>query len=236
VDAARLCLSLAEVVRCTRDHEAMCGDILRLLHAELGGSISAMQLAPDPEASGVAVTRGVSLERMERYRDDAAGERADPLLAAALERLAPVHDGLLFTHEAWRSQFFYKENARRWGTEHYLVCPVLGESGAIGTIHVARGPRDRPFGFREQHLAAAGSAQLSVALMARSACRDVPRVPFRELQIARLAADGMNNLEISLRLGLARETVKKTLQRAYTRLGVRSRAQLAATLARAGLL
>ena len=58
----------------------------------------------------------------------------------------------------------------------------------------------------------------------------------RELQIARLAAAGRNNVEIALTLGIARETVKQTLSRVYRKFDVSGRAQMAVTLATRGLL
>ena len=57
---------------------------------------------------------------------------------------------------------------------------------------------------------------------------------YRELQVARLAAAGRNNLEIALQVGIARETVKQTLRRVYTKLGVNGRAQMASTMAARG--
>ena len=62
------------------------------------------------------------------------------------------------------------------------------------------------------------------------------RLAPRELQVARLAAAGRNNVEIALELGLARETVKQALRRVYGKLEVSGRAPMAATLAARGLL
>jgi DNA-binding CsgD family transcriptional regulator len=54
--------------------------------------------------------------------------------------------------------------------------------------------------------------------------------------VARLASAGRNNVEIALRLGIARETVKQTLRRVYRKLNVTGRAQMAAVLAQRGSL
>ena len=53
----------------------------------------------------------------------------------------------------------------------------------------------------------------------------------RELEIARLVADGASNPEIAARLFLARKTVERHVSNALRKLGARNRAELAATIA-----
>jgi ATP/maltotriose-dependent transcriptional regulator MalT len=53
----------------------------------------------------------------------------------------------------------------------------------------------------------------------------------QELQIVQMAAEGMSNREIGQRLYLSHRTVESHLYRAFPKLGITSRAQLAATLA-----
>ena len=53
-----------------------------------------------------------------------------------------------------------------------------------------------------------------------------------EQRIAALVAEGCTNGEIAAQLSLSRKTVEANLSRAYRKLGVRSRAELAATLSR----
>jgi DNA-binding CsgD family transcriptional regulator len=228
---------LAEIVRRQRNNEIMVGELLRLLHAEFGCKLSAMLLQPEVTASEIGVVLGAPYEQIDQYRTDAAGKVIDPLLMAAIARRAPIYDELLLPNGAWHEHPFYQQNAKRWDAEHYMVCPLLGPASVIGTIHFARGPTHRGFQNVDLHLAALVTSLVSVELDARN-LRDgeVARLPIREMQVARLAADGMNNLEIATQLGLARETVKKTLQRVYARLGVHSRAQMAAILARERLL
>jgi DNA-binding CsgD family transcriptional regulator/pimeloyl-ACP methyl ester carboxylesterase len=55
----------------------------------------------------------------------------------------------------------------------------------------------------------------------------------RERQVASLVADGLTNAEIGGRLGIGRRTVESHLERARSKLGLRSRSDLAAWAARA---
>ncbi len=56
----------------------------------------------------------------------------------------------------------------------------------------------------------------------------------RELQVLRLAAEGLTNRGIGQRLGLRENTVKNYLRRVHEKLGVRSRTEAVMTAARAG--
>jgi DNA-binding CsgD family transcriptional regulator len=53
----------------------------------------------------------------------------------------------------------------------------------------------------------------------------------RELQVAQVVSGGASSADVAARLGLSVRTVENHLQQAYSKLGVSSRAQLAAVLA-----
>ena len=53
-----------------------------------------------------------------------------------------------------------------------------------------------------------------------------------ERQVAELAAEGVTNREIATRLFVSPKTVEANLARAYRKLGIATRAQLGAALAR----
>ncbi|MET7403902.1 helix-turn-helix transcriptional regulator, partial [Dactylosporangium sp. NPDC005572] len=75
----------------------------------------------------------------------------------------------------------------------------------------------------------AARARAALGLPAAPA-RTTGLLPARELQIARLAAEGLTNRQIAGRLYLSHRTVAARLGRVYQRLGVTSRARLAALL------
>ena len=69
------------------------------------------------------------------------------------------------------------------------------------------------------------------AELARVAVRRAPdELSATELHIARLAASGSTNQEIATQVFLTRKAVEANLARAYRKLGIRSRAQLARAL------
>jgi len=57
----------------------------------------------------------------------------------------------------------------------------------------------------------------------------------QELQIARIAGRGQNNLEVAAALFLSRKTVEAHLTRVYRKLGIRSRIELARILLANGI-
>ena len=68
-------------------------------------------------------------------------------------------------------------------------------------------------------------------LRARGPGSPVDELTPQELQVATLAAAGLSNKEVAARLFLSVKTIEAHLHRTYTKLGVRSRAELAPLLA-----
>jgi DNA-binding CsgD family transcriptional regulator len=82
---------------------------------------------------------------------------------------------------------------------------------------------------------------INARLWAEKAGADLRRIGVRrapedltenEDMVARLAADGLTNREIAERMFISRRTVEANLARAYRKLGIHSRAELGATMAR----
>ena len=127
------------------------------------------------------------------------------------------------------------------GTEENLLAAIRG--GAAGYLLKSE-PPERIAGFLQA--VANGEAALSGEVARRlleqvregGLGRGVPEqiagsLSARELEVARLVADGMSNREIAARLYLSEKTVENALTRVYAKLGVRSRTQLTRELAAA---
>jgi DNA-binding CsgD family transcriptional regulator len=166
----------------------------------------------------------------------------DLLVRRVLERGMPSHNWQVYQENALPE--LYHHFGRRLHIYHTLVAPLFGARGTLmGSLIINRTARLNAFGLTDLSLAATFSGFLSATLARVSAEAEVPRdesvdyrLTPRELQIARLAAEGRNNLQIALQLGLARETVKQTLRRAFRKFDANGRAQMAAKLASSGLL
>ena len=96
-------------------------------------------------------------------------------------------------------------------------------AGAIGR-HVRR-PRHAPGGGAEPPLASGET------LRARGPGKPIDELTPQELQVATLAAAGLSNKQAAARLFLSVKTIDAHLHRAYRKLGIRSRAELAPILA-----
>ncbi len=104
-----------------------------------------------------------------------------------------------------RAHFIDRDGEEAWDTA-WTQGEALALPDAIAYARRARGPRGRP---------PAGWASLTPA----------------ELEVAQLAAEGLSNPAIALRLFMSRGTVKMHLSSIYLKLGIANRAQLAREVA-----
>ena len=136
---------------------------------------------------------------------------------AAYERALAAHHDLDMPAELGRTllamgRLYRRRNERRRAQELLeRAVSVLDAAGALGWAGVAREELTRARGERGH------SAQLTPT----------------ERTICELAGSGMRNHEIAAQLFLSDKTVEANLSRSYRKLGVRSRTQLAAAMARA---
>jgi DNA-binding CsgD family transcriptional regulator len=137
--------------------------------------------------------------------------------ATAYERALAAHQDLDMPAELGRTllamgRLYRRRNERRRAQEVLeRAVSVLDAAGALGWAGVARDELTRARGQRGQS----------------------ERLTATERTICELAGSGMRNREIAAQLFLSDKTVEANLSRSYRKLGVRSRTQLAAAMARA---
>jgi DNA-binding CsgD family transcriptional regulator len=140
---------------------------------------------------------------------DAAAADYDRALAEHRELDMPAELGRTLLA---RGRLRRRRNERRLAQEDMeRAGSLLNDAGALGWAAIARDELTRARGTRGQ------AAQLTAT----------------ERTICELAGSGMRNREIAARLFLSDKTVEANLSRSYRKLGVRSRAQLAAAIAEA---
>jgi DNA-binding CsgD family transcriptional regulator len=182
---------------------------------------------------------GVRLDDVEEYEDQ--WRPLDRVFPAVIARAVPVHNWQVYREDELLRDRIWLGYARRHRIYHYMSAPIFGSRGRLaGVLNLCRRPDDRRFDATTVAMATAFSGFLSATLSrvasAEAFVDDGATGPLasREMQVARLAASGRNNVEIALALGIARETVKQTLRRVYRKLDVSGRAQMAATMAARG--
>jgi DNA-binding CsgD family transcriptional regulator len=182
---------------------------------------------------------GVRLEDVEEYEEH--WRPLDRVFPAVISRAVPVHNWQMYREDEWLQDRAWLGYGRKHRIYHYLSAPIFGPRGRLtGVLNLCRRPHDCRFDETTVEMASAFSGFLSATLARVSGAEafvdDHPpgRLAPREMQVARLAAAGLNNVEIELAVGIARETVKQTLRRVYRKLEVSGRAQMAATMASRG--
>lgn len=212
------------------------------------GNPSALPVAGDLAEALARAGQAQGCARVVRWLDEraettglayprAAARRADGILAADPEQ-AQHHFGesLAALEEIGPVPF---EQART------LLC--AGESLRRGRRPAAaRGPLERalslfdalgakPWSARAVAELAASGAKIRDHRPAASDSLTLGELSPQELQVARAAGRGLNNLEIAAALFLSRKTVEAHLTRVYRKLAVRSRTELTRTLLANGI-
>jgi DNA-binding CsgD family transcriptional regulator len=231
--------AVQQLARC-RSVADVTGVAIDGVRAVFGCHVGAVVFLDDAMRSRQQAVLGVRDADLDEYERD--WRSGDLVLAAALERAAPVHNWEIYRPDAHPPG--YRNFCRRFDTCHYLVAPLFGSRGSlVGFVNLCRPARQPPFWGRDIRLATtfAGFLSATLARVTAEGSRTmesavVDGLTPREWQIARLAASGQNNLAIALELGIARETVKQTLRRVFRKLGVNGRTQMAAKLASRGVL
>ncbi len=188
--------------------------------------------------------------------DKAAFLNMDPKNLAAYEAYYQYHDPITFKlqarreatlvtqvmpqRELMRTEFFNDFLARdglHWGVNAYSY---VGDRN-IGDIRIWRGKKRENFDAHTLELLRLVEPAFTGAL---ARAEGIPadaemagpsaelKISVRELEIARMVADGFSDKEIAWRLGVEVSTVRTHLKRVFAKLGVRRRGGVASLLAR----
>jgi DNA-binding CsgD family transcriptional regulator len=233
-----LCPLLDKLARCRSDTD-VSGVAMDAVKGTFACHIGATILLDESLAATDRAFFGVRQGDVEDYEDHwRPMERVFP---AVMARAVPVHNWQVYTEDEWQRDRVWLGYGRRHRIYHYMSAPIFGSRGRlIGVFNLCRPPNGCRFDAKAVDMAGVFSGFLSATLARVSGAVPVigdqapDSLAPREIQVARLAAAGRNNVEIALALGIARETVKQTLGRVYRKLDVTGRAQMAATLTARG--
>ena len=170
----------------------------------------------------------------EHYRE--LGRDADLASRLMIRQQIPAHTLSVQTPQAWRQSRMYQHLFRRYGIEHGMVGPLVGDRRLIGGVYFLRGSNLPPFCNSDLlHL-----SSLCLHLSVRFATLRIPTVAAnlshaaqltkRELEIVELVAQGLSNREIGIKMGISRDGVKQALKRMFRKLDVSARAEMIAKL------
>lgn len=165
---------------------------------------------------------------------EAAAARCRGLLATDVDEAVRLFGAADRAHarrempfEQARTALVHGEVMRRLRRPAEARVPLLAARTTFGALGA------RPWAARaEAELAAAGHR----VAPRRAQVSPADLLTAQELQIARAVAGGLSNLETASTLFLSRKTVEAHLTRVYRKLGIRSRSDLARTLATAGMV
>jgi DNA-binding CsgD family transcriptional regulator len=171
-----------------------------------------------------------STEKIENQPIPSACIESNPVFGYLFERHAPVHEGLVLSPENW------KDLCKRSDHEHVMTGPIVVGGIIVGSINLTR--ITGSLAFDNNDLADLGALCLHISASLAS-LRAKPktfnsslttRLTARELEIAKLIAQGLTNAEIGEKLWIQENSVKQALKRMFRKVQVSSRAELVGRL------
>lgn len=164
-------------------------------------------------------------------RYQSVGKAVDPVLQHVMNYYTPAHEGWFYTPEEWLQSPLYTRCCASMDHAHLMTGPIVGDGRMIGAVHFSR--LSGTAGFTPQSLRELGavcthlSAQFALFKPNPVGSADIQRLLTpRELQIARLVAQGLKNREIAQQLWISEHTVKRSLKIIFRKLSVPNRAAM----------
>ena len=204
---------------------------------------AAALLAPDLVRLALAVDDRAGLAGVITALEDAAGRATVPSLDGAALRCRGLVDSdpdlLLRSVDAYRAGPRHFERAQACEEAGAALARAGQETAAAGLFGEALDTFEEVGAARAEARALATMRALGIRGRQRRGARARPAHGWgaltpSELEVVRLAADGLTNPEIGQRLFVSRRTVQTHLYHAFRKLDVRSRVELAAAVARRG--
>lgn len=153
----------------------------------------------------------------------------NPVLRHLVERHSVVHEAVLLPPGVWARICPRSDHA------HVMAGPIISNGQLVGVIGFTRA-QDMP-AFDAQNLSDLGAIclHLSTWLVSRSQPGSIAfntdRLTAREVEIAKLVAQGLTNAEIGASLWITENSVKQALKRMFRKLEVSSRTEMVTQLA-----
>lgn len=164
--------------------------------------------------------------KFQKLMEFALSTQHNPLLHYLVEHHAPVHEALLVTPKTWQ---IICPRADHW---HVMAGPIVSNGKLVGTIGFTR-ERDLPT-FERTNLADLSAICLHLSTWAATVRSQHQLITNcltpREIQIAKLVAQGKTNAAIGTELWITENSVKQALKRMFRKLKVASRAEMVAHL------
>lgn len=182
--------------------------------------------------------RGVNDNFVEKYQK--FGKSIDPVLKYVAQYHAPAHEELVLPLGAWKQSELYRRCCVEGNHEHIITGPIISRGNLIGTINMARVGTTQSFNSIDLSNLSAVCLHLSTCL-ANLHCAQLQfntieeLLTPREIEIARLVAQGLTNKEIGRELWIGHNTVKQALKKMFRKLNVTSRTKMIVKLVSLGL-
>lgn len=235
--AQKLVCELAEEAQTLEDPRRFPERVLVRVAALVGCDAAICLPLDGPRRALAQVNKGSYRKFLSRYAADPPRFEKDLARgrAAAAASNGAYLDSDVFTARERRELPFFAEIARPQGITSQVVALVRFRQHSFAVMHLERHGHSRAFGQREVEAMRALSPMLGLAHAAfRSPSPELAleSLGAREREVARLAAQGLQTREIATVLGSSPNTVRNQLHRIFEKLGLSSRAELAAWLFR----
>jgi DNA-binding CsgD family transcriptional regulator len=173
----------------------------------------------------------VDLQRLESVLGDLELPRGVDLAGQAWERRQPVAPSRSGSDDG----FLERQATAMDGLSSPVALPAVSDGEVLAVLVLYS---DEPLEPGERLMRAFTSvgSQLGTFLARRGGMLETQTLTARELDVLRLAAQGLARHQIEARLGLSRSTVKRHFEHIYTKLGVSSCVSAVAHALRQGLI